>query len=57
MKIYEKFFEGKISYEDIDKFVHSIQATLDPDDEFTVEYDIQEHLQFIRVQVLDRDLH
>jgi len=57
MKIYEKFFEGKISYEDIDKFVHSIQATLDPDDEFTVEYDIQEDLQFIKVQVLDRVLH
>ena len=57
MKIFEKYFEGKILYKDIDKFVNSIQIKLDPDDEIVVEFSTQENLQFISVNFLDRVSH
>ena len=57
MKTFEKYFEGKISYEDIDKFIESIRATLDHDDEISIESNLQKDFQFISLTVLDRVLH
>jgi len=57
MKTFKKYFEGKISYEDIDKFIESIRATLDHDDEISIESNLQKDFQFISLTVLDRVLH
>jgi len=57
MKTFEKYFEGKISYKAIDDFVDKTRSTLDPDDNFYIEWDIQEDYQFISVNVIDRVLH
>ena len=57
MKTFKKYFEGKISYEDIDKFIESIRATLDHDDEISIEFNFQKDFQFISLTVLDRVLH
>ena len=57
MKTFEKYFEGKFFYEDIDKFIESIRATLDHDDEISIESNLQKDFQFISLTVLDRVLH
>jgi len=57
MKTFEKYFEGKFFCEDIDKFIESIRATLDPDDEISIEFNFQKDFQFISLTVLDRVLH
>ena len=57
MKKIEKYFEGKISYKAIDDFVDNTRAALDPDDDFYIEWYIQEDYQFISVNVIDRVLH
>jgi len=54
MKKIEKYFEGKISYKAIDDFVDKTRAALDPDDDFYIEWHIQEDYQFISVNVVDR---
>ena len=41
----------------IDDFVDKTRAALDPDDDFYIEWHIQEDYQFISVNVIDRVLH
>ena len=57
MKIFEKIFRGKASYEKIDKYVDLVRMTLDPDDEIQIEFDIQDDYQHIKIEVFDRVLH
>ena len=57
MKIFEKIFRGKASYEKIDKYVDLVRMTLDPDDEIRIEFDIQDDYQHIKIAVFNRVLH
>ena len=57
MKIFEKIFRGKASYEKIDKYVDLVRMTLDPDDEIHIEFDIQDDYQHIKIAVFNRVLH
>ncbi len=57
MKKIKKYYERKISYKAIDDFVDKTRAALDPDDDFYIEWHIQEDYQFISVNVVDRVLH
>ena len=57
MKIFEKIFRGKTSYEKIDKYVDLVRMTLDPDDEIQIEFDIQDDYQHIKIAAFNRVLH
>ena len=57
MKIFEKIFRGKASYEKIDKYVDLVRMTLDPDDEIQIDFDIQDDYQHIKIAVFNRILH
>ena len=57
MKIFERIFRGKPSYEKIDKYVDLVRMTLDPDDEIQIETDLCDDYQHIKVKVLDRVFH
>ncbi|MDA7832572.1 hypothetical protein N9A34_04670, partial [Candidatus Pelagibacter sp.] len=57
MKIFQKFFRNKVSYEKIDRYVNLVFKTLDPDDEVYVQYEEENGSQFVKIEVLDRVLH
>ena len=57
MKIFERIFRGKPSYEKIDKYVDLVRMTLDPEDEMQIEFDIQNDYQHIKIAVFNRVLH
>ena len=57
MKIFERIFRGKPSYEKIDKYVDLVRMTLDPDDEMQIEFDIQNDYHHIKIAVFNRVLH
>ena len=57
MKIFEKIFRGKASYEKIDKYVDLVRMTLDPDDEIQIDFDIQDDYQHVKIAVFNRVLH
>ena len=57
MKIFEKIFRGKASYEKIDKYVDLVRMTLDPDDEIQIDFDIQDDYQHVKIAVFTRVLH
>ena len=57
MKIFEKIFRGKASYEKIDKYVDLVRMTLDPDDEIQIDFDIQDEYQHVKIAVFTRVLH
>ena len=57
MKIFEKIFRGKASYEKIDKYVDLVRMTLDPDDEIQIDFDIQDDYQHVKIAVFNRILH
>ena len=57
MKKFVKIFRGKISYKRIDKYVNLVRKTLDPDDDMSIEFDIQDDYQHIKIEVFDRVLH
>ena len=57
MKMFEKFFRYRVSYEKIDKYVNLVLKTLDPDDEVYVHYEEESNSQFVRIEVLDRVLN
>ena len=57
VKKFVKVFRGKISYKRIDKYVNLVRKTLDPDDDMSIEFDIQDDYQHIKIEVFDRVLH
>ena len=57
MKTFVKTFIGKISYKKIDKYVDLVRRTLDPDDYLNIEFHLDDHCQFVKIEVRDRFLH
>ena len=57
MKIFEKYFNNKISLNVIDKYIRLVIKTIDPDDEIAVLVEERDNAKFVRIKVSDRVLN